>query len=159
MKKLKERIKLKKEKKYEYKREQDCRICGTKNMGTIEQNMSTRGNMTSAKEEIVSKCRTNCRIHERKNIGNMEQKHDYKATVKEQIPTNNIAIGLVRVRKIRFQPTQNTLSCPTARNVFCFLHSPTERANGHAHADIRAAADEKSLKHTEQSKLRQSLTS
>jgi hypothetical protein len=132
----------------------------------------------------------------------------------KEVSTNNIAIGSVRVRKIRFQPTQNTLSCPTARNVFCSFTQPyreeaSERrskdevaalppdpaapttpclprlasplhgepaavsnnfssghvrdggahTNGQTHADIRAAADEKSLKHTEQSELRQSLTS
>jgi hypothetical protein len=41
------------------------------------------------------------------------------------ISTNNIAIGLVRVRKIRFRPTQNTLSYVT-RPLALLLPEPRE---------------------------------
>jgi hypothetical protein len=37
---------------------------------------------------------------------------------KHVVSTNNIAIGLVRVRKIRFQPTK--IRFFTARNVLCY---------------------------------------
>jgi hypothetical protein len=40
-----------------------------------------------------------------------------------RISTNNIAIGLVRVHKIRFRPTNNTLSSHLCRNIFLLVPS------------------------------------